>query len=80
MRFLLLTVVVIGDSGVGKTNLLSRFTRNEFHLDTKTTMGVDFATRSIQVDGKVIKVSEYLHLAFGGSACRKLVFNTLELF
>ncbi|KAL0258710.1 Rab GTPase ypt31 [Diplodia seriata] len=50
-----LTVVLIGDSGVGKSNLLSRFTRNEFNLDSKSTIGVEFATRSIQVDAKTIK-------------------------
>ncbi len=50
-----LTVVLIGDSGVGKSNLLSRFTRNEFNLDSKSTIGVEFATRSIQVDTKTIK-------------------------
>jgi hypothetical protein len=38
-------VVLIGDSGVGKSNLLSRFTRNEFNLESKTTIGVEFATR-----------------------------------
>ncbi|EDN09832.1 GTP-binding protein ypt3 [Histoplasma capsulatum] len=51
----LFKVVLIGDSGVGKSNLLSRFTRNEFNLDSKSTIGVEFATRSIQVDGKTIK-------------------------
>lgn len=50
-----LLVVLIGDSGVGKSNLLSRFTRNEFNLDSKSTIGVEFATRSIQVDSKTIK-------------------------
>lgn len=49
------SVVLIGDSGVGKSNLLSRFTRNEFNLESKSTIGVEFATRSIQVDGKTIK-------------------------
>ena len=48
-------VVLIGDSGVGKSNLLSRFTRNEFNLESKSTIGVEFATRSIQVDNKTIK-------------------------
>uniref|UniRef100_A0A8C7XB43 Ras-related protein Rab-25 n=1 Tax=Oryzias sinensis TaxID=183150 RepID=A0A8C7XB43_9TELE len=49
------SVVLIGDSGVGKSNLLSRFTRNEFNLESKSTIGVEFATRSIQVDGKTVK-------------------------
>ncbi|KAK5620348.1 Ras- protein Rab-11A [Crenichthys baileyi] len=51
----LFKVVLIGDSGVGKSNLLSRFTRNEFNLESKSTIGVEFATRSIQVEGKTIK-------------------------
>ena len=35
--------------------VLSRFTRNEFNLETKSTIGVEFATRSITVDGKTLK-------------------------
>ncbi len=34
----LFKVVIIGDSGVGKSNLLSKFTRDEFDLDSKTTV------------------------------------------
>ena len=48
-------VVLIGDSGVGKSNLLMRFTKNEFYPDSKSTIGVEFATRSISFDKKVIK-------------------------
>ncbi|KAF8937824.1 small GTPase [Dissophora ornata] len=51
----LFKVVLIGDSGVGKSNLVSRFTRNEFNLESKSTIGVEFTTRSIQVDAKTIK-------------------------
>ena len=51
----LFKVVLIGDSGVGKSNLLSRFTRNEFNLESKSTIGVEFATKSIQVDAKTVK-------------------------
>ena len=51
----LFKVVLIGDSGVGKSNLLSRFTRNEFSLESKSTIGVEFATRSIRVDDKIVK-------------------------
>lgn len=51
----LFKVVLIGDSGVGKSNLLSRFTRNEFNLESKSTIGVEFATRSVNIDSKTIK-------------------------
>ncbi|KAH7283904.1 hypothetical protein KP509_34G031100 [Ceratopteris richardii] len=51
----LFKVVLIGDSGVGKSNILSRFTRNEFSLESKSTIGVKFAARTITVDNKLIK-------------------------
>ncbi|XP_050384438.1 ras-related protein Rab11D [Argentina anserina] len=51
----LFKLVLIGDSGVGKSNLLSRFTRNEFNLESKSTIGVEFATKTLSVDDKVIK-------------------------
>ena len=50
--------MLIGDSGVGKSNLLSRFTRNEFNLESKSTIGVEFATRSIQVRVEMLLMSK----------------------
>ncbi|WBW74624.1 Rab11 family GTPase Ypt3 [Schizosaccharomyces osmophilus] len=51
----LFKTVLIGDSGVGKSNLLMRFTRNEFNIESKSTIGVEFATRNIVLDNKKIK-------------------------
>ena len=51
----LFKIVLIGGSGVGKSNLLSRFTQNEFDLHSATTIGVEFATKCINYDNKVIK-------------------------
>ncbi|XP_077577256.1 ras-related protein Rab-25b [Stigmatopora nigra] len=48
-------VVLIGESGVGKSNLLSRFTKNEFNHDSRTTIGVEFSTRTVQLDGFAVK-------------------------
>ncbi|KAA8520779.1 hypothetical protein F0562_014949 [Nyssa sinensis] len=48
-------VVVIGDSAVGKTQILSRFTKNEFCFDSKSTIGVEFQTRTLAIKSKVIK-------------------------
>jgi len=47
--------VIVGNSGVGKTNLLSRFTKNEFSKDTKSTIGVEFSTRQIEHDGLTLE-------------------------
>lgn len=51
----LFKAVLIGDSGVGKSNLLSRFAKDEFRLDSKPTIGVEFAYRNIKVRDKLIK-------------------------
>ena len=48
-------VVVIGDSAVGKTQILSRFTKNDFCLDSKSTIGVEFQTRTLTINSKLIK-------------------------
>lgn len=49
-------IVLIGDSGVGKSNLLSRFTKNEFNLESKATIGVEFATKTVTAEnGQTIK-------------------------
>ncbi|XP_052184906.1 ras-related protein RABA5b-like [Diospyros lotus] len=51
----LFKIVVIGDSAVGKSNLLSRFARDEFDLHSKATVGVEFQTQVVAVDGKEVK-------------------------
>lgn len=51
----LFKAVLIGDSGVGKSNMLSRFAKDEFRLDSKPTIGVEFAYRNIRVKDKLIK-------------------------
>ncbi|KAK1259410.1 Ras-related protein RABA4d [Acorus gramineus] len=48
-------VVLIGDSAVGKSQLLARFSRNEFSLDSKATIGVEFQTRTLVIDHKTVK-------------------------
>ncbi|MBA0784412.1 hypothetical protein Gotri_006904 [Gossypium trilobum] len=51
----LFKIVLIGDSAVGKSNLLSRFSRNEFDNNSKATIGVEFQTQVVEIDGKEIK-------------------------
>ncbi|KAL6601307.1 hypothetical protein ACP70R_044527 [Stipagrostis hirtigluma subsp. patula] len=48
-------VVVVGDAAVGKTQLLARYTRDEFALDSKPTIGVEFQTRTITLHRKRVK-------------------------
>lgn len=51
----LFKIVVIGDSAVGKSNLLSRFARDEFDHNSKATIGVEFQTQVVEIEGKEIK-------------------------
>ncbi|KAK1406350.1 hypothetical protein QVD17_41644 [Tagetes erecta] len=51
----LFKIVVIGDSAVGKSNLLSRFARDEFDAHSKATIGVEFQTQVVEIDGKEVK-------------------------
>ncbi|KAG8387242.1 hypothetical protein BUALT_Bualt02G0001100 [Buddleja alternifolia] len=51
----LFKIVVIGDSAVGKSNLLSRFARDEFDHNSKATIGVEFQTQVVEIDGKEVK-------------------------
>ena len=53
---LIFKLVLIGDSGVGKTNILTRYTKNEFSLATQSTVGVEFGSKIIKKNDKLIKL------------------------
>ncbi len=42
-------IVIIGDSGVGKTNILLRFCDNDFKISYSATIGVDFKIKVINI-------------------------------
>ena len=50
-------VLIIGDSSVGKSNILLRFSDNIFHETFLPTIGVDFKIRNVSVNGKNIKLN-----------------------
>ena len=49
-------LLMIGDSGVGKSSLLLRFASDQFEESYMTTVGLDFKIRTVEVDGKVVKL------------------------
>ena len=51
-----LKVVVVGDSGVGKTNLIKRFVSNTYNPNTKATVGVEFLSKSYKINDQVFKI------------------------
>ena len=52
----LLKVIIVGDSGIGKTNLLTYFCEGVFKDSYVATIGVDFKIKMLQVDDKKIKL------------------------
>lgn len=53
---LLVKLLLIGDSGVGKSAILMRFADDSFTQSFITTIGIDFKIRTITLDGKRIKL------------------------
>ena len=47
--------VLIGDSFVGKNNIMSKYLMNEFHEDSKATVGVEFGAKKFDIEGKSVK-------------------------
>merc|ERR1712166_432399 len=52
----LIKLLLIGDSGVGKSCLLCRYSEDIFHNKFITTIGIDFKIRATELDGKKIKL------------------------
>ncbi|XP_037088655.1 ras-related protein Rab-11A-like [Pollicipes pollicipes] len=48
-------VVLAGDSGVGKSNLFTRFTRNTFQMQTLPTIGLDFDAKNMVIDSRTVR-------------------------
>ena len=49
-------IVVVGDSGVGKTNLIRRFINNEFSENLKATIGVEFMSKTYRINKHLFKI------------------------
>jgi GTPase SAR1 family protein len=49
-------ILLIGDSGVGKSCIILQYTENNFSQNLMNSIGVDFKLKTIEVDGKVIKL------------------------
>lgn len=52
----LFKIIILGDSGVGKTAILNRFSDDTFTETYSTTVGIDFKIRTIMIEGKRVKL------------------------
>ena len=52
---MMVKVIIIGDSSVGKTNIMNKYLKNEFLEDSKATVGVEFGSKLFKIEGHNIK-------------------------
>jgi Ras-related protein Rab-7A len=50
----LLKVIILGDSGVGKTSLMNQYVNKKFSNQYKATIGADFLTKEVMVDDRIV--------------------------
>ena len=53
---LLFKLILIGDSAVGKSNILLKYLKNEFDQNSRATVGVEFGTKNVLINGKKVKI------------------------
>ncbi|KKA27033.1 hypothetical protein TD95_004346 [Thielaviopsis punctulata] len=54
LRLVFLQVIILGDSGVGKTSLMNQYVNKKFSASYKATIGADFLTREVLVDDRQV--------------------------
>jgi len=77
----LLKVIILGDSGVGKTSLMNQYVNKKFSNQYKATIGADFLTKEVMVEDRIVTMQVILLLNFIILTNRQyLVFLTENLF
>ncbi|CAF0872875.1 unnamed protein product [Adineta steineri] len=85
----LLKVIILGDTGVGKTSLMGQFVSHKFSNQYKATIGADFLTKEIQIDDRLVTMQiwdtagqerfQSLGVAFyRGADCCVLVYDVTQ--
>ncbi|KAK8568110.1 hypothetical protein V6N13_106051 [Hibiscus sabdariffa] len=92
-RRTLLKVIILGDSGVGKTSLMNQYVNKKFSNQYKATIGADFLTKEVQFEDRLFTLQiwdtagqerfQSLGVAFyRGADCCVLVYdvNSMKSF
>ncbi|KOC64288.1 Ras-related protein Rab-18-B [Habropoda laboriosa] len=53
----ILKLLMIGESNVGKSSIILRFTEDEFHENMQSTVGMDYRTKQVTIDGNTVKLA-----------------------
>jgi len=68
----LLKVIILGDSSVGKTSLMNQYVNKKFTNQYKATIGADFLTKEVMVDDRIVTMQVWL------STCFELASNIFQ--
>ena len=49
---MMVKIIIIGDSSIGKTNIISKYLRNQFFENSKATVRVKFGSKLFKIDGQ----------------------------
>ncbi|KAJ3233949.1 hypothetical protein HDU81_001834 [Chytriomyces hyalinus] len=77
----MLKVIILGDSGVGKTSLMNQYVNRKFTNQYKATIGADFLTKDVEIDGKNVTTqvrASFWDASEGGLKLPKLSFLKLK--
>ena len=75
---LLVKIVIVGDSGVGKSNILLRYADNEFTESFVSTIGVDFRCTNVKVNNKIVQQLTIVEHMLSYSHLILLIINHLN--
>lgn len=67
----LLKVIILGDSGVGKTSLMNQYVNKKFSNQYKATIGADFLTKEVMVEDRIVTMQVM---------CTHISFNSIILY
>ena len=65
----LFKILLLGDSGVGKSCIILRYIENSFSQNLMNSIGVDFKLKNIEIDGKKVKlrIVLYSYIIYSGT-------------
>jgi len=52
----IIKILIIGNSSVGKSCVLARYSEGDFHVGQKSTIGIDFKIRQLEINGRIVKL------------------------
>ncbi|MGH0185392.1 UNVERIFIED_CONTAM: hypothetical protein FKN15_017924 [Acipenser sinensis] len=73
----LLKVIILGDSGVGKTSLMNQYVNKKFSNQYKATIGADFLTKEVMVDDRLVTMQRLRRMQILLTDLSLLVFNSV---